>query len=67
MRQTRRTMWVLAAIGVAVLVVDLVSWTVFEDWREAPAGFLILSGVAAIGVVSYGTDRDGLSGGTSNL
>ncbi|MEI8132935.1 MAG: hypothetical protein WCG34_10920 [Leptolinea sp.] len=49
-------------IGIAILVVVLVSWFAF-DWRSIPGGFWTLTGAAAIGVsalVNYlvGTAKD---------
>lgn len=49
MRRHRRTFLI---VGLATLVVTLISWLAFPAWRQQPGGFWTLLGVALAGVLA---------------
>lgn len=43
-------------LGVAIIVIALISWFAFPGWRSAQGGFWEMLGVVAVGVLSAAKD-----------
>lgn len=50
-----------AIFGAILLVVVIISWFVFPDWRATPGGFWTLLGIASVGIAGFLRDVVGIT------